>query len=232
MPDAFSADPRILGKILLIQTTAHALPTPDALAAFLCRGLSGLPGVKTVTVQIGDVCQSEPPGASEREDAHRRPKDRWRREACALQVRIGTLHRHHGTMTIECGDLGVLVPYEPFLSSLANTIALTVENRQYAESLERMNRHLAESKASLESTVEQRTAELLRINEELIRERTASVGPLGGGASELRNILTAVTRSAEDASAHLQPGHPARAELQRMVEAAHRGFELLEKSPR
>ncbi len=201
MPEAARVvDPRVLGKILLIQTTAHAIPTSDALAAFVCRGLDGLPGASAAAVKIGEIVKASDPalaarvrtaeGVPQNADDGASVVDGRQREL--LNVAIGTLHRRYGTITLDCSDLAELAAYEPFLGSLANTIALTLENREHADSLGRLNADLVRSKIGLESVVRERTSELVTMNEALagqIEERTRYAQQLRESERKYRDLF-------------------------------------------
>jgi PAS domain S-box-containing protein len=190
-------DPRVLGKILLIQTTAHAIPSADALADFVCRGLDRLPGARATAVQIGDCVKASDPALVARLRGGEGPQTRDDRGGAGapndlLTVPIGTLHRAYGRITLACADVAQLAAYEPFLGSLANTVALTLENREHATSLERLNADLVASKTGLESVVRERTSELVAMNEALaaqIEERARYAQQLRESEQKYRDLF-------------------------------------------
>jgi signal transduction histidine kinase/ActR/RegA family two-component response regulator len=258
MPDSGAVvDPRVLGKILLIQTAAHAIPGAEALADFVCRGLEGLPGASASAVQIGDLVKSSDPALAARVRAGRgRPgsetPDGDGGTDGLFTVPIGTLHRSYGAIALACTDGARLAAYQPFLGSLANTIALTLENRENAASLERLNADLVESKLGLESVVRERTSELVAMNEALalqIEERARyaeqlreserallqaqkleAVGTLASGiAHDFNNILMTILCFADLAQSHLRNDRPATRDLEQISTAARRAADLVKQ---
>jgi PAS domain S-box-containing protein len=169
-------DPRVLGKLLLIQTTLHAIPTPEGIAEFACRGLEEIPGIAAVAVRIRDILRTSAPGFAAK--LHERgsglpgegdpPDPAARRTATQLHngllaIRIETLHQSYGAIILDAADPSALRPYSPFLESLANTIALTLENRESEISLRRLNE-------GLDAAVQERTRELVAANTALSHE--------------------------------------------------------------
>src|SRR5512139_922078 len=61
MPVPPPVDPSVLGKILLIQTTIHAITSQVSIAEFICRGLEEIPGTSGVAVRIHDIVRAAPP---------------------------------------------------------------------------------------------------------------------------------------------------------------------------
>jgi two-component system cell cycle sensor histidine kinase/response regulator CckA len=194
-------DSRVLGKILLIQTTLHSISSLEGLAEFACRGLEEMPGTQAVAVSIYDIFRSSSPSltaqllntdptAPNHLDTHEiKPKEPQNNHL--LSTGIKTLHRAYGFIHLMSKDKEVLETYQPFLSSLANTIALTIENREHDRVLKQLNEDLSQANENLESLVQERTHELVATNKELmnkIEERRQTLAALQESEKKYREF--------------------------------------------
>lgn len=206
-----TADPQILGKILVLQAVLQAIPTPESLADFLIRGLETMPGTRFVAVRVTSFVRFSP-------EIHRN-KEVFNGEYCQqclrqntggnamdfstpgkhhekyFCIRIQTVYANYGCLFFEKNDSDEFEPYQPYLENLANTIALTLELRNHETALKQVNEELMRTKEGLEIQVQARTKELTLRNEELQRwahifehaEWGIAVGSADGVSFELMN---------------------------------------------
>ena len=205
-----SIDPQILGKILVLQAGLNAIPNPESLADYLCRGLEITPGTCFVAVRIipfekfsndkhteevfandfCKLCNQKLPG--ENINGFSTPGKHHEKYFC---IRVQTLYENYGCLFFEKSNGKELEPYQPFLENLANTVALTLEIRNHEGTLKQVNAELMHIKEGLETLVQERTKELTLRNEELQRwahifehaEWGVTVGSADGKTFELMN---------------------------------------------
>jgi two-component system, cell cycle sensor histidine kinase and response regulator CckA len=173
-------DPNILGKLLLIQSTLHIIPDDEGISAFICRGLSEIPGVQAIgTCLNGSFNQGNLPLSLCGTDIFKQHclscKTRiagsgdmlgfcvaWGAEPASC-IELRTASRLYGFLLVLKSDTDAYSLYEPFLQSTANLVALLLENRQ-------QHAELVGIRDSLEQLVKQRTQELIRSNAHLRKE--------------------------------------------------------------
>jgi PAS domain S-box-containing protein len=105
--------------------------------------------------------------------APRTPVPEWQEPLSAdhlASIGIRTLHHFHGFIYLAVKDRTAFETYQPFLEGLANTIALTIENKEHERSLKQVNEDLARANENLESLVQERTQELVSTNMALVKE--------------------------------------------------------------
>jgi len=145
-----------------------------------------MPGVKVVAVQIGDcvissdanfdkevfstsgfvLCDGKSvPGEFE----SLRKKEKWDEKYLYIQIR--TIHLLYGCILFVCKSTDELLSYQPFLESLANTVALNLESRANQIALKMLNQELNQRKVMLESIVSERTKDLSIKNQELLNAK-------------------------------------------------------------
>lgn len=118
LPDE-GPDPRILGRLLVAQGGLHALADAPAVAAYLARALTEVPGVGAVRM-IGADGLAAP-------------------EVGAIVLPLATAQAAYGSLAITVGDRVALEPYEPYLANLANLAALVLENQRQTRLLRQAN---------------------------------------------------------------------------------------------
>ncbi|KAF0111977.1 MAG: integral membrane sensor signal transduction histidine kinase [Chloroflexi bacterium] len=181
--NVFSIDPQVLGKIFILQTAIHAIPNPESVAEFLCRGLDSIPGTSFTAVRIDSFIKFTNKG-HKKEVFVKEPCDLCYKEFEELKhagiskngkqqekyfcIHLQTINKIYGCILFEKNNGELLAPYQPFLENLANTVALTLENRAHENSLNQLNNELQRSRDGLEVLVQQRTGALIQKNEELI----------------------------------------------------------------
>src|SRR5512139_727582 len=134
MPVPPPVDPSVLGKILLIQTTIHAITSQVSIAEFICRGLEEIPGTSGVAVRIHDIVRAAPPAlagllrnaSDSGQDALQEARSGSTAQPPAKRppggpvvIGIRTIHRRYGAILFDRSAENVLSPYLPFLESLA-----------------------------------------------------------------------------------------------------------------
>ncbi len=162
-------DARVLGQLLAAQNLLFVLPDDARIEEFLTQALSELPGIESCF-----VCLGEPPLRSRSELCHECIAGQKKESAglprsldfsCPLSVRedvrtipVRSRKNTFGFFIFRIGSGDALDPYLPFLSNLANFVALSLENRIQRFLLEK-------SRDELEERVRQRTEELSIANE-------------------------------------------------------------------
>lgn len=159
-----------LGKLLLIQHALEVLPNETSIASFLCRSLSTILGIKDVHVCIRGVLT---------------PDDATYRDLCQAFGENGsslaipppikffplrTSHQVYGALFLSTDNKNLFTFCQPYLANTANTIATLLESRDHVHQLRVANEQIQRGRDELEVRVQQRTADLLRANEELQRE--------------------------------------------------------------
>lgn len=162
-----------LGKLLLIQHALEVLPNETSIASFLCRSLSSIPGVKDVHVCLRGVVT---------------PDDAKYRELCSKCVDcwenvtlltlppltkhfpLRTQHHVYGMLFLSVDNDDQFSYCQPYFANTANTVATLLESRDHVHELNMANESIQRGRDELEVRVKQRTADLLRANEELQRE--------------------------------------------------------------
>lgn len=198
-PPESAIDARVLGRLLLVQSTLHVMPHATAIAEFVCAGLRQVPGVTAVVL---DLWPSEPltaqPPAEGCPGAAAAPPLAGPTEQLPLEV----LDKSYGTLTLVIAP-ETFEPYRPHAQNLANVAAIAIENRRQRAFLERMaadlqvqvaatesaHRALGDAHRLLEARVQDRTADLQRTNEALaaeIQERRQAEAALRASEERLR----------------------------------------------
>lgn len=168
-----SADPEVLGSLLLLQGTLHVMPDLSGLAAFLSAGLGRVPGVAYVA--LCDRTSLQPVGdeAVMRQLEQGRSRcdcesDEDASQRIAIELRssnvdtlpLRTARGHYGCLVCALDDEAAYGVYRPFVANVANQAALQLEVRAQHKTLRELH-------TELEARVVERTAELERANRSL-----------------------------------------------------------------
>ncbi|MDD2733318.1 MAG: hypothetical protein PHF56_05215 [Desulfuromonadaceae bacterium] len=178
------ADARILGQLLVAQNILFVLHDEARIAEYFSQALSSVPGVISCFVCLGNL--TAPPRFAQEvcsgctalrknEYGSLPMPDNF---SCGLAAKQGmraiplqTNEHAFGLFIFQTDSTTAFEPYWPFLSNLANYVALTLETRIQKRSLEK-------SRDELEMRVKERTEELWRMNTELeqrVKQRTAEL---------------------------------------------------------
>ncbi|MFP4350215.1 MAG: PAS domain S-box protein [Desulfococcaceae bacterium] len=162
-------DPGILEQIILLQSTLHVMQDDRGMAKFLCRGLSRLPSLASVSIYIGEkLISEEAPAPFAKEDCRRLFRilsdgrftadeqnafeSQFRDQFQARWLRIETALKLYGVLLIEhpepCFD-----NLAPYIENTLNIMALVIENN-------RQKTELMNHQAVLENLVLKRTRAL------------------------------------------------------------------------
>jgi diguanylate cyclase (GGDEF)-like protein/PAS domain S-box-containing protein len=143
-------DPRILGKILLLQSTLHAMPSDVRMGEFLCRGVFDIPGVSAVKLYLdNELISTYPEHYQENSDTV---------DSLALQTTLSD----YGELVCYLDRLEIFEPYRPHLENTVNLVSLVLENRQQELRLLKFN-------TELELRVREQTQTLIQANEALFQ---------------------------------------------------------------
>ncbi|MBI5839042.1 MAG: PAS domain-containing protein [Chloroflexi bacterium] len=177
------ADARVLGQILAAQNIEFALPDTTRIAEFFAETLLAIPGIASCRVCIENVIFQK--GEMENElcagcetlqeitagQNEIRPRGMGIRCMLAGQANmqintIDSCQHHFGFFVFRIDDPDAFNVYKPFISNLSNYVAISLENRLQRDLLRK-------ARGELELRVAERTEELKRTNEDLIREIAA-----------------------------------------------------------
>jgi PAS domain S-box-containing protein len=177
-------DAEILGRIMVAQNILFVLPSRETIIEFFNKSLAEIPGAGSVHICITGAKKSiHHEGCRECFLLDSGTKDYMGKSSeCRLQTDPGfivlfieTLEFRFGFIVFSIIQKELFTPYVPFISNLANFIALSLENR-----LQKSN--LQKAQENLEQRVLERTNELRNVNRQLQEEnkaRTISEGKLG-----------------------------------------------------
>ncbi len=175
---------RVLGQILAAQNFLFVLSDVRKIAEFYAQALSGVPGVDRCYVCLGDAHAPEDTGGQmcsacglpRREGGGpglQAPEFRcaWADAEGLRSLVLATPEHTFGLFLFRMNESELFDVYRPFLGNLANFVALTLENRMQRQFLEK-------AKEELEVKVEERTRELLVMNDALATSRREAVATM------------------------------------------------------
>ena len=180
-------DPRILGQLLAAQSTISAFSEHQRMGEFLCRAVEEIPGVGSCAVCMPGAERPRLGGEPVPEcadcDVPEGDIDHDQGHPCRLSSRAGiqifplkTQDRHFGFLLLKLEEREQYAPYEPFVSNLANGLAVNIDRQWQKERLEAANVELRRYREHLEELVREGTAELRASNNELEQFNRASIG--------------------------------------------------------
>jgi PAS domain S-box-containing protein len=172
--DWLRVDARILGQILAAQNVLFVLPDETRIAEYFTQAMSCVPGISSCFVCLGnhsvqtgesqDFCNECVFFQKKESGSLILPVNFTCGFATRQEMRILSLKSNDNTFgffIFQTDATNALEPYWPFLSNLANYVALSLENR--------MQKHLLEkSRNDMEERVRKRTEELKLMNERFL----------------------------------------------------------------
>jgi two-component system, cell cycle sensor histidine kinase and response regulator CckA len=181
------ADARVLGQILAAQNILFALPDKTRLAEFYAQTLISIPGIAACRIcledrsaqagemQDGDCAECEKLRRITGEGSTRIPPDS--NFKCKLAHRtdmrliaLDSYQHHFGFFALKIGNSDVFEVYHPFISNLANYVAIALEDLLQKNLLEKAH-------DELERKVIERTNDLTIANERFsLAARAARLG--------------------------------------------------------
>jgi len=171
-------DTRVLGQILLLQSSLHSAPDEIRLGEQVCYTLISVPGVSASALYINDKVVANTTSSSEMitewplswtEIVKQSSADNSSENPFKL-IPLQTSKMTYGCISLALADNEIASYYIPFLENTANQIALLLENRKHEADLRTLN-------ATLEAQVKDRTKALTE-SEELFRStfESAAIG--------------------------------------------------------
>jgi len=146
-------DARILGQILAAQNLMFVLPDKARIAEFFSQAMAGIPGVVSCCVCLGDSRAAAGAGAGsvdevcgdcaaprQSEGGEDIPYDFACDRASRTNMRtiaLKTAEHAFGFFSFRIDSSDAFEPYHPFLSNLANYVALSLDNRLQRTLLEK-----------------------------------------------------------------------------------------------
>jgi PAS domain S-box-containing protein len=180
-------DPEVLGRILLLQSTLHVMPTEERIGDFICKGISDIAGVSVAALCLdGSIVSKWPPkvkGIPEPPQLCYEPEEHEQKTVtdadcganCSLSSEVSlqvlpliTPKHNYGALLLKFESEEEFALYHPYLENTANLVALVIENRRQEADQRQFN-------VELERQVQEQTAYLadaniaLRDNEEQVR---------------------------------------------------------------
>jgi two-component system CheB/CheR fusion protein len=186
-PSQNDIDPRLLGQLLAAQSASSAFSSRQKMGEFVCRAVEGVPGVASSAACLPGAERPRLGGEPAPEcadcDVPEGDVDHDPSHPCRLSRRAGiqvfplrTQARHFGFLLLKLEERERYAPYEPFISNLANGLAVNIDRQWQKERLEEANVELRRHREHLEEVVRERTAELRANNDELEQFNRAMVG--------------------------------------------------------
>ncbi len=137
-------DAGILGKLIVAQQAAVALPDEARLAAFLREALLQAPGVAGAEFVLGAGEHTPNADAGTAEPSI---------PPTAMVVPLATRHGDYGRLVLTVSDPAAFAPYLDFIKNMTGAVAANLEGRYHAAQLARRNEELAQVKGQLEAAL-------------------------------------------------------------------------------
>jgi diguanylate cyclase (GGDEF)-like protein len=170
--------PTALARLLLIQNVLEVLPSDEAIASFLCRSLSEIPGVGKAQLWMSGA-------ATPNRDEHL--------PGTPLQLfPLRASRREYGTLILSVSCQEKFFPYQPYIENTVNVVANLLERRDYVHRLNLAKEQIQQANEQLEVKISERTAELTLKNcalEREVNERKRLQEILKGREETLRAVL-------------------------------------------
>jgi signal transduction histidine kinase len=170
-PSQNDIDPRVLGQLLAAQSVFSIFSARQKMGEFVSRVVEGVPGVAFCAVCLPGAERPRLGGEPAPEcadcDVPEGDVDHDPNHPCRLSSRAGiqifplkTQDRHFGFLFLKLEEREEFATYEPFVSNLANSLAVNIDRQWQKERLEAANVELRRYREHLEELVRERTTEL------------------------------------------------------------------------
>ena len=170
-PSKIDIDPHVLGQLLAVQSSFSIFPTRQKMGEFVCRALEGVPGVESAAPCMHGAERPHLGGEPVPEcadcDVPEGDVDHDPGHPCRLSSRAGiqvfplkTQGGHFGFLLLKLEERERYAPYEPFVSNLANGLAVNIERQWQKDRLEAATVELRRHREHLEELVRERTTEI------------------------------------------------------------------------
>jgi PAS domain S-box-containing protein len=170
-PSKNDIDPRVLGQLFAAQSAFSVFSARQKKGEFVCRAVEGVPGVASCAACLPGAERPRLGGEPVPEcadcDAPEGDIDHDPSHPCRLSSRAGirifplkTQDRHFGFILLKLEERERYAPYEPFVSNLANGLAVDIERRWQKDRLETASVELRRHRDHLDELVRERTSEL------------------------------------------------------------------------
>jgi len=196
-------DGDILGKLILLQSTLHAIQDDETMARFAACGFAGIPSMDAVGICLNGKCCSEYQNADVLPIDLESCRQLYGRVANAtldlrntliaqfkskfnLQcLRIETIFKLYGFLFLRTQNAQLFAGIRPYVENTLNLVALAMENNQQKSALtahqQTLERVVAERTRELEQKVSQLRTE--------IKERRKAETELAQGRSFIQHII-------------------------------------------
>lgn len=154
-------DPAVIGGLSVLQSAFSVMPLPEGVASLIESGVARVPGVCRARLTVGIE-----PVASESEPF-----------SPGLRFPLDTPRARYGLLDVHVADSATIAPYEPYLSNLANAIALHAEGVHQRRRLEELVHDVRKLNEDLKAVLAERTrrSESLRFLAEASRVMVSSL---------------------------------------------------------
>jgi len=193
---------RVLSQLQAAHSVIHILSPVVKVAEFVSQAIKIIPGVKScslcfkgLTEPVGDYHHSMCTGCEVPLTSIQSEKS----FPCPLKelphfrmISLRTADYNFGYVLMEIDPEGEYSRYDSFLQNFTNSIAITLENKWQKEQLGNTNEELRSYQDHLEDLVRERTAAMVRVNEQLkqeIEERKLFEDALKTSEEEYRNLF-------------------------------------------
>jgi signal transduction histidine kinase len=123
-----TADPAILGDLLVLESAFPLLPFPDGVASLLEAGVARVPGVSRARLHL-----------------RLGPSDPEEPEAEGRRFLLCTPYGRYGRLDVALAHPAAFAPYEPYLANLVNAVAVHVESEAQRRRQEELCREVQEA---------------------------------------------------------------------------------------
>ena len=174
-------DANVLSQIILLQSTVHAMQEPQALAPFVLRGISRIPGIRRVGMFVqghsysdGDHVLVVPELSCQLFEFLTDEKNSFKEKQTFLShfkqarqlecLQLETVFTLYGFLFLSVTDKNEFAGIKPYLENTMNIVALVIENdnrkQLLLESKENLEKLVSHKTRALKATIDQLQTEM------------------------------------------------------------------------